>query len=65
MNPFLEYSNYVAPFIGLLDYILINNLDYVESCSDFKHEDVTKNSGIPSKVFPSDHLAQVSVLKFR
>ena len=60
----LDYSNYVGPFIGNLDYIFYNGMKRIDSCSPFNHDDITKRSGLPSEYFPSDHLAQVAVLEF-
>ena len=64
MQPMHEYSNFVGPFRGLLDYILFYNMKFVSSVKEFDHADVIKQSGVPSEFFPSDHLAQISVLKF-
>ena len=61
---YLDYSNYVGPFIGNLDYIFYNGMKRFSSCNPFDHDDVTKRSGLPSEYFPSDHLAQVAVLEF-
>ena len=61
----LEYSNYVAPFKGLLDYILYNgSCKRVSSAESFSHGDIVRDTAIPSKRFPSDHLAQVATLEF-
>jgi len=64
IEPIHNYSNYVGPFIGNLDYIFYNGMKRFSSCNPFDHDDVTKRSGLPSEYFPSDHLAQVAVLEF-
>merc|ERR1711953_1236633 len=65
VTPTPEYSNLVAPFRGLLDYIFYEGVERSSSCSAFTHESITDHIGLPSKVFPSDHLAQIAVLRFR
>ena len=55
----------MAPFRGLLDYILYAGaLERVDSAAPFDHSDVVSLTAIPSKLFPSDHLAQVATLSF-
>ena len=38
--------------------------DRIESMDSFSHSDIIKNTAIPSRHFPSDHLAQVATLRF-
>ena len=38
--------------------------DRVDSIDSFSHADIISNTAIPSRHFPSDHLAQVATLRF-
>lgn len=62
----IEYTNYTPEFKGCLDYIYYER-DKI-SCASVvplpDHEDVAATGGIPSDVFPSDHLALVANLEF-
>ena len=63
----IKFTTYVNNFIGVLDYIFfeedkIELERYLDQPSD---ELVTKDIGMPSKVFPSDHIAQVVDLKWK
>lgn len=62
----IEYTNYTPLFHGCLDYIY-----YDSKCLDCEsivplppHDEVTRTGGIPSDVFPSDHVALIANLKF-
>lgn len=63
----IPYTNYTPGFNGCLDYIYYEPAGLV--CDSTvplpDHEDVTLTGGIPSDVFPSDHIALVSNLKFK
>ena len=60
------YTNYTPFFSGCLDYIFYDNKHLVvsEVIPFQNHEEVTQNLAIPSVVFPSDHLALISLLKW-
>uniref|UniRef100_A0A6G1SPJ1 2',5'-phosphodiesterase 12 n=1 Tax=Aceria tosichella TaxID=561515 RepID=A0A6G1SPJ1_9ACAR len=63
----IPYTNYTPGFNGWLDYIYYE-LDGIECESTVPlpdHDDVIANEGIPSDVFPSDHLALIADLKLR
>lgn len=60
----IEYTNYTPQFKGCLDYIYFET-DGLKCDSIVplpSHEDVIATGGIPSEVFPSDHLALVANL---
>ncbi|CAG2111155.1 unnamed protein product [Medioppia subpectinata] len=61
------YTNYTPGFSGCLDYIFFdtNQLEVSEVIPMPSHEQVVQNMGLPSIVFPSDHLALISVLKWK
>ncbi|XP_023221224.1 2',5'-phosphodiesterase 12-like [Centruroides sculpturatus] len=62
-----EYTNFTTGFKGCLDYIFYdtNNLE-VEECIPFPtDEQVKQYTALPNVVFPSDHLALVSTLKWK
>ncbi|XP_022160157.1 2',5'-phosphodiesterase 12 isoform X2 [Myzus persicae] len=61
------YSNYTATFVGLLDYIYFTNqhLERIQVLTMPSHDDVIQFGGIPSKLFPSDHLALVADFKIK
>lgn len=61
----IDYTNYTPGFNGCLDYIYYE-LDYMNCESTVPlpdHKDVTAIGGIPSDVFPSDHLALIADIK--
>lgn len=61
----IEYTNYTPGFKGWLDYIYYEK-DGLRCDSTVplpSHEDVIATGGIPSEVFPSDHLALVADLE--
>lgn len=62
----VPYTNYVPSFNGCLDYIYYEKdslkCDSVVPLPD--HEDVTASDGLPSDVFPSDHLALVANMSY-
>ena len=61
-----EYTNYCAGFKGCLDYIFYDkkNLKVNEVIPLPSHKYVTLHKALPSVIFPSDHLALVSVLSW-
>ncbi|RWS28781.1 2':5'-phosphodiesterase 12-like protein [Leptotrombidium deliense] len=61
-----EYTNYTPTFSGCLDYIFYDNVNLkVEEVIPFpSHEQVTQLTAIPNALFPSDHLALVTKLKW-
>lgn len=63
----LPYTNYTPGFNGCLDYIYyeLNGFDCIDTVPLPDHKDVTVTGGIPSDVFPSDHLALIAHLKFK
>lgn len=60
----IEYTNYTPGFKGCLDYIYYerNGLRCDSIVPLPCHEDVIATGGIPSEVFPSDHLALIANL---
>lgn len=62
----VAYTNYTPDFNGCLDYIYYeqSNLTCESAVPLPSHEDITLTGGIPSDVFPSDHIALVANLKF-
>lgn len=62
----VPYTNFTPLFNGCLDYIYYNpdQLTCLSIVPMPDHDDVIANGGIPSDVFPSDHLALVADLKF-
>ncbi|XP_025417733.1 2',5'-phosphodiesterase 12 isoform X2 [Sipha flava] len=63
----VEYSNYTQSFFGLLDYIYFTNqhLEVIQTLPMPPHDVVTKHVGLPSLLFPSDHLALIADLKLK
>lgn len=61
----IEYTNYTPLFNGCLDYIYyeVDKLDCRTIVPMPDHKDVTNTGGIPSQVFPSDHLALIADLE--
>ncbi|XP_026818111.1 2',5'-phosphodiesterase 12 [Rhopalosiphum maidis] len=61
------YSNYTETFFGLLDYIFFTNqhLELIQVLSMPSHDDVIQYGGIPSVLFPSDHLALIADFKIK
>ncbi|XP_017115627.1 2',5'-phosphodiesterase 12 [Drosophila elegans] len=62
-----EYTHYTTLFSGCLDYIFYQNdrfelIQYVPLPTE---EQLKANAGIPSAVFPSDHVALVADLRFK
>lgn len=62
----IEYTNYVPGFHGCLDYIFYeqDNLVCESTVPPPDHDDVIATGGMPSEVFPSDHIALIANLKF-
>ncbi|XP_071942824.1 2',5'-phosphodiesterase 12-like [Antedon mediterranea] len=62
-----KYTNYVSGFQGVLDYIFYDHqyLDVEQEVPLPEHADVIQHTALPSQVFPSDHLALVSDLKWK
>ncbi|VVC24109.1 Hypothetical protein CINCED_3A021156 [Cinara cedri] len=58
----VEYSHFTQSFVGLLDYIYFtdDNLELIQVLSMPSHEDVIRNVGLPSILFPSDHLPLIA-----
>ncbi|XP_060847974.1 2',5'-phosphodiesterase 12-like [Rhopalosiphum padi] len=58
----VRYSNYTETFSGLLDHIYFTNqhLYLNEVLPMPSHDDVIQYGGIPSVLFPSDHLALIA-----
>ena len=63
----VDYTNYTPTFNGMLDYVFIDacHLAVEQVVPMPSHEEVTQYSGLPSVVFPSDHIAQVCDLSWR
>lgn len=61
----LRYTNYTPLFNGCLDYIYFEkgNLDRSATVPLPDHNEISETGGIPSDVFPSDHLALIADLK--
>lgn len=61
------YTNYTPFFSGCLDYIFYDSreLTVSEVVPLPSHQQVVQNIAIPSIVIPSDHLALVSVLRWK
>ncbi|GFT17840.1 2',5'-phosphodiesterase 12 [Nephila pilipes] len=61
------YTNYTEGFVGCLDYIFYNKAHLqVEDMVPFpNHELVIKNTALPSRVFPSDHIALICTLGWK
>ncbi|XP_060856862.1 2',5'-phosphodiesterase 12 [Metopolophium dirhodum] len=66
-NTDVLYSNYTETFFGLLDYIYFTNqhLELIQVLSMPSHDDVIQHGGIPSLLFPSDHLALIADFKIK
>ncbi|KZC13699.1 2',5'-phosphodiesterase 12 [Dufourea novaeangliae] len=61
-----EYTNYTANFSGCLDYIFYQN-DYLEVEQVIpmpSKEELSLHTGLPSVVFPSDHISLCADLKW-
>lgn len=63
----LPYTNYTPGFNGWLDHIFyeLDGLECESTVPMPDHDDVIASEGIPSDVFPSDHLALIANLKLR
>ncbi|XP_072378791.1 2',5'-phosphodiesterase 12 [Diabrotica undecimpunctata] len=61
-----RYTNYTENFNGCLDYIYYEKDNFLVSqvIPMPSHDEVTANVALPSVVFPSDHIALVSDLKW-
>lgn len=61
-----EFTNYTQEFKACLDYIFFEKRSItVSRFIPFLEEDVlSQNIALPSKVFPSDHLALIADVKF-
>lgn len=61
-----KYTNYVGAFQGHLDYVFVDQtLDVFSVVPAPDHELVTQHKALPSVVFPSDHIAQICVIKWK
>lgn len=62
-----DYTNFTCGFQGCLDYIFFDTsqLKVSEVIPFPSHEEVILHEAIPSVIFPSDHLALVSVLTWK
>lgn len=62
-----QYTNFTQAFDGCLDYIFYDAsvLDVTEVVPFPSHEQVTEHIALPNKVFPSDHIALVSTLRWK
>ncbi|KAJ8951873.1 hypothetical protein NQ318_019849 [Aromia moschata] len=60
------YTNYTVGFADCLDYIYYetSNLEVTQAVPLPSHEEVTRHTALPSVVFPSDHIALISDLKW-
>ena len=63
----VKYTTFVNNFVDVLDHIfydpnLLVRTKYIDQPS---HEDIIANVGLPSRVIPSDHIAQIVDLKWR
>lgn len=60
-----EYTNYTEEFQGCLDYIFYskNSLEVADIVPFPSHESVTSQVGLPSELFPSDHIALICTIK--
>lgn len=58
---YVTYTNYTPNFHDMLDYIFVDSkkLAVKQVIPMPMHEEVTLHTGLPSVVFPSDHIAQV------
>ena len=58
----LPYTNYVTGFRACIDYIYVEpiHIRTTRTVPLPSHEDVTRNTALPSVVFPSDHIALIS-----
>ena len=63
----VPYTTLVNNFCGVLDYILFDDklVEQTKYIDNPSHEEVTKDIGLPSEVFPSDHIAQVVEFRWR
>lgn len=61
-----KYTNFTAGFAECLDYIYYdkNNLEVSQVVPFPSYEELTENVALPSVVFPSDHIALISDLKW-
>ncbi|XP_035223948.1 2',5'-phosphodiesterase 12-like [Stegodyphus dumicola] len=62
-----KYTNYTEGFAGCIDYIFYEKCRFhVSAVVPFPtNEQLTKYKALPSKVFPSDHIALVCSLKWK
>lgn len=62
-----EYTNYTEGFNGCLDYIFYDksNLKVLDVVPFPTHNEVIQYKALPSKVFPSDHIALVCTLEWK
>ncbi|XP_015793360.1 2',5'-phosphodiesterase 12 [Tetranychus urticae] len=62
-----EFTNFTVNYVGCLDYIFFDNQSIeIDSLVPLPSRDiVSAHKAIPSSVFPSDHLALVTVLKWK
>lgn len=63
----IPYTNYTPGFNGCLDYIYydVDRIDCLRTIPLPNHEDVVATDGIPSDVFPSDHIALIADLELK
>lgn len=61
-----KYTNFTSGFADCLDYIYYdtNNLSVAQVIPLPSHEEVVQHTALPSILFPSDHIALVSDLKW-
>ncbi|CAH1175936.1 unnamed protein product [Phaedon cochleariae] len=61
-----KYTNYTSMFADCLDYIYYetSNLAVSQVVPLPSHEEVTEHTALPSIVFPSDHIALISDMKW-
>lgn len=61
-----EFTNFTAGFAACLDYIFYDtsNLSVSQVVPLPSLEELNRNTAIPSVVFPSDHIALISDLKW-
>ncbi|CAK9833962.1 2',5'-phosphodiesterase 12 [Anthophora retusa] len=61
-----EYTNYTATFSGCLDYIFyqVDNLQVEQVIPIPSKEELSAHTGLPSVVFPSDHISLCVDLKW-
>lgn len=63
---YTDFTNYTAEFSGMLDYIFVDarRLSVKQVVPMPSKEEVSLHTGLPSVVFPSDHIAQICDLSW-